>query len=180
MSQVDQTLGEPDGPVVIGSPNIHPDSFVAPNVHIYGDVVIEARAVVMFGVVIRAELDRVEVRAGSNLQDNVVMHCDPGFPCIVGRNTTVGHAAVLHSVKVGDHCLVGIGSMALTGSELGEGAWLASGAVLPEGRTIPPWTLAMGIPAKPVRRLTEDEIERQRSGVTTYQRFLEAYKPLLG
>ena len=70
--------------------------------------------------------------------------------------------------------------MALTGSELGEGAWLASGAVLPEGRCIPPWTLAMGIPAKPVRLLTEDEIERQRSGVATYQQFLEAYKPLLG
>ncbi|MDE0708915.1 MAG: gamma carbonic anhydrase family protein [Acidimicrobiia bacterium] len=166
--------------MVLGTPTIHPASFVAPNVQIYGDALIEARAVIMFGVVIRAELDRVEVGAGSNLQDNVVMHCDPGFPCVVGRNTTVGHAAVLHSVRVGANCLVGIGSMALTGSELGEGAWLASGAVLPEGRSIPPWTLAMGIPAKPVRRLTEDEIERQRDGVATYQRFLEAYKPLLG
>lgn len=180
MTRVDQTHGEPEGPVVLGSPSIHRDSFVAPGVHIYGNAVIEARAVVMFGVVIRAELDRVVVREGANLQDNVVMHCDPGFPCVVGRDTTVGHAAVLHSVRIGDHCLVGIGAMALTGSELGEGAWLASGAVLPEGRVIPPWTLAMGIPAKPVRQLTEDEIERQRSGVATYQRFLEAYKPLLG
>ena len=179
MSQADQPHVVPDGPVVLGTPSIHPDSFVAPGVHIYGNAVIEARAVVMFGVVIRAELDRVEVRAGSNVQDNTVIHCDPGFPCVVGRNATVGHAAVLHSVKVGDHCLVGIGAMALTGSELGEGAWLASGAVLPEGRSIPPWTLAMGIPAKPVRRLTDDEIERQKSGVATYQRFLEAYKPLL-
>ena len=180
MTRSDHVHEEPDVPVVIGTPVIDPASFVAPGVHIYGDAVIQARAVIMFGVVIRAELDRVEVGSGSNVQDNTVIHCDPGFPCLIGENATIGHAAVLHSVRVGNHCLVGIGAMALTGSELGEGAWLASGAVLPEGRSIPPWTLAMGIPAKPVRPLTAQEIERQRSGVATYQRFLEAYKPLLG
>ncbi|MYD05057.1 MAG: gamma carbonic anhydrase family protein [Acidimicrobiia bacterium] len=169
-----------DPTVKIETPVIHPEALVAPGAHIYGKVVVEARAIIMFGVVIRAELDRIEVGYGSNIQDNSVLHCDPGFPCLIGREVTVGHAAVLHSTKIGDHGLVGIGAMALTGSELGEGAWLASGAVLPEGRSIPPWTLAMGIPAKPVRELTEDEIERQRSGVTTYQQFLDAYKPLIG
>ena len=74
---------------------------------------------------------------------------------------------------------MGIGARALNGSVLGDGAWLASGAILPEGRKVPPWTLAMGIPAKPVRELTEAEIERQRHGVEAYQRLAATYRPLV-
>ncbi len=175
---IDQLPKRPEDPVVLAEPRIDPESFVAPDAKIYGEVMVEARVVIMFGVVIRAELDQVRIGERSNIQDNTIIHCDPGFPCIVGENTTVGHAAVLHSVRVGAHALVGIGAMALTGSELGEGAWLAAGSVLTEGRTVPPWTLAMGTPAKPVRDLTDAEIERQRSGVEMYQRFLETYRPL--
>ncbi len=165
-------------PLPMGSPTIHRRAFIAPGAHVYGDAVIRAEAVVMFGVVIRAEFDRAEVGCYSNIQDNVVMHVDEGFPCIVGDHATVGHSAVLHGATIGNHCLVGIGSLALNGSSLGDGAWLASGALLPEGRSIPPWTLAMGIPAKPVRELTEIEIERQRHGVEAYQRIATTYRPL--
>ena len=166
-------------PVLMGVPAIHSDAFLAPGVHIYGDATIKARAVIMFGVVIRAEFGPVEVGRFSNIQDGVVMHVDVGFPCTVGDHTTVGHSAVLHGTRIGDRCLVGIGSRALNGSELGEGAWLASGAVLPEGRKIPPWTLALGIPAKPIRELTEEEVERQRHGVEAYQRLATTYRQLL-
>lgn len=165
-------------PADVSRPVVDPSAFIAPGAHIYGDVCIQERAVVMFGAVIRAEFDRIEVGVGSNIQDNAVLHIDEGFPCIVGGSVTVGHGAILHGASVGDHCLVGIGSLALSGSVLGEGAWLASGAVLPEGREIPPWTLAMGIPAKPVRELTEAEVERQRHGVEAYQQLAAAYRPL--
>ena len=163
-------------PIPMGNPVVHPSAFIAPGVHIYGDALIRANAVVMFGVVIRAEFDRVEVGEYSNIQDSVVMHVDEGFPCTVGNHSTVGHSVVLHGAKIGDHCLVGIGARALNGSVLGDGAWLASGAILPEGRMVPPWTLAMGIPAKPVRELTEAEIERQRHGVEAYQRLAATYR----
>lgn len=163
----------------MGSPVAHPTAYIAPGAHIYGDVTIEANAVIMFGVVIRAEFGPVEIGCCSNIQDGVVMHVDEGFPCTVGSHTTVGHSAVLHGTTIGDRCLVGIGSRALNGSELGEGAWLASGALLPEGRKIPPWTLAIGIPAKPVRELTEGEIERHRHGVESYQRLATTYRRLL-
>ena len=142
----------------------------------YGDVRIDSHAVVMFGVVIRAEFDRVEIGPYSNLQDNVVVHTDAGYPCLVGERVTVGHAAVVHGAKIGSHCLVGIAACALNGSELGEGAWLAAGAVLLEGRSIPPWTLAAGVPAKPIRELSAGEIERQRSGVDNYQQIAAMYK----
>jgi carbonic anhydrase/acetyltransferase-like protein (isoleucine patch superfamily) len=167
-------------PYELTHPSIDPTAFVAFGVHLYGDVTIGPRAVVMFGTVIRAELDRIAVGAETNLQDNSVLHADEGIPCIIGRRATVGHAAVVHGARIGDHCLVGIGALALNGSELGEGAWLAAGSVLPEGKSIPSWTLAVGTPAKPLRDLREDEIRRQDDGVDTYLRFGETYRRRLG
>lgn len=158
------------------TPKIDPTAFCAPGAFIYGDVTIGELAVVMFGVVIRAEDDRIDVGARTNVQDNAVLHCDEDIPCIVGSDTTIGHMAVVHGATIGDHCLVGIGSRALNRSVLGEGAWLAAGSLLPEGREIPPWTLAMGVPAKAVRELTEDEIARQRDGVGTYLDFAHRYR----
>jgi carbonic anhydrase/acetyltransferase-like protein (isoleucine patch superfamily) len=132
----------------------------------------------MFGVVIRAELDRVEVGAETNLQDNAILHCDEGIPTRIGRRVTVGHGAIVHGATVGDRCLVGIGAIALNGSELGEGAWLAAGSVLTEGRSIPPWTIAVGTPAKPLRELTEDEIRRQVTGVDHYLELGDHYRSI--
>lgn len=157
---------------------VDPTAFVAPDARILGDVRVGARAVVMFGVVARAELDRIEIGEETNVQDNCVLHCDAGIPCLIGRRVTVGHAAVVHGAIVEDHCLVGIGARVLNGSRLGEGAWLAGGAVLPEGRSIPPWTLAVGIPAKPLRELTDEERARQEHGVDDYLRFGETYRRL--
>lgn len=166
------------GDIRTGPPTIHPSAFVASTAVIHGDVSIGERAVVMFGVVIRAELDRVEVGPESNLQDAVVVHCDEDIPTRIGRRVTVGHGAIVHGATIGDRCLVGIGSIALNGSELGEGAWLAAGSVLTEGRSIPPWTIAVGTPAKPLRELTEEEIGRQVGGVDHYLELGAHYRTL--
>ena len=151
-------------------PSIHPGAFVAPGARILGDVTVSDRAVILFGVVIRAEFDRIEVGVESNVQDGTIVHCDEGVPAIIGDRVTIGHAAVVHGATIGDDCLVGIGSRALNGSRLGTGAWLGAGAILTEGRAIPPWTLALGIPARSVRELTAEEVDRQRNGVADYQR----------
>ena len=160
------------------TPTIDPTAFVAETARVFGDVTLGRLSVVMFGAVLRAELDRIEVGERSNIQDNAVIHADEGRPCIIGQEVTVGHAAVVHGAVIGAHCLVGIGAKALNGSVLGEGAWLAAGSLLPEGKHIPAWTLAVGTPARPVRELTPDEIERQAAGVDEYQRFAEAYRSL--
>jgi carbonic anhydrase/acetyltransferase-like protein (isoleucine patch superfamily) len=162
----------------MNSPQIDPAAYVAATAQIFGDVSIEAEVVVMFGAVIRAELDRVTIGSQSNIQDNVVVHCDTDRPTRIGSRVTVGHAAVVHGATIGDHCLVGIGALALNGSTLGEGAWLAAGSVLPEGKIIPAWTLAVGTPAKPLRDLTEAEIARQDSGVDEYLRLATVYRSL--
>jgi carbonic anhydrase/acetyltransferase-like protein (isoleucine patch superfamily) len=166
--------------IIIATPQIDPTAFVAPTAALYGDMHVAAHAVIMFGTVIRAELDTVWVGEETNVQDNCVLHVDKTFPAILGRRVTVGHAAVVHGAKIGDNCLVGIGASALNGSELGEGSWLAAGSILTEGKTIPPWTLAMGIPAKPIRDLTQQEIEYQSNGVDHYLDLGSAYKKLLG
>jgi carbonic anhydrase/acetyltransferase-like protein (isoleucine patch superfamily) len=160
------------------SPQIDPSAYIAATARLFGDVTIDPEVVVMFGAVIRAELDRVTIGSQSNVQDNAVVHCDTDRPTVIGRRVTVGHAAVVHGATVGDHCLVGIGSVALNGSTLGEGAWLAAGSVLAEGKTIPPWTLAVGTPARPLRELTEAEIARQDSGVEEYLRLGSLYRSL--
>jgi carbonic anhydrase/acetyltransferase-like protein (isoleucine patch superfamily) len=165
-------------PLQLPEPRINPGAFVAPGAHVYGDVNIGEHVFVLFGVVIRAELDRVDVGAQTNIQDNSVLHCDEGIPCVLGERVTVGHAAVVHGALVGDRCLIGIGAKLLNRSRLGEGAWLASGSVLAEGKQIPPWTLGMGIPAKPVRELTAAEIERADEGVDHYQELMERYRGL--
>jgi carbonic anhydrase/acetyltransferase-like protein (isoleucine patch superfamily) len=160
----------------LATPRIDPTAFVAPGVRLLGDIAVGPRAVLMFGVVARAELDRMEIGEETNIQDNAVLHCDAGLPCLIGRRVTVGHAAVVHGATVEDHCLVGIGARALNGSRLGEGAWLAAGAVLAEGRSISPWTIAVGVPARPLRELTDEERRRQAEGVDDYLAFADLYR----
>lgn len=149
---------------------------MVPGAQIYGDVTIADRAVILFGVVIRAEFDAITIGAETNVQDGSIVHCDAGVPAHIGDRVTVGHAAVVHGATIGDGCLVGIGSRALNRSVLGEGAWLGAGAILTEGSEIPPWTLALGVPARPVRELTAEELERQRSGVADYQLIAARYR----
>lgn len=163
---------------MVSEPSVHPGAFVAPGAWILGDVTIGRDAVVLFGVVIRAEFDRVTVGQRTNVQDGTVVHCDAGVPTTIGDDVTIGHAAVVHGAAIGDHCLVGIGARALNGSIIEEGAWLAAGAILTEGARVPPWTLAMGIPARPVRELRPEEVARQRDGVEDYQRIAARYRRL--
>lgn len=163
----------------VPEPRIHPTALIAPGAWIFGDVTIDAHVFVLFGVVIRGELDRVEIGAQSNIQDNSVFHCDEGVPCLIGERVTIGHSAVVHGGNVGSRALVGIGARVLNRSSIGEGAWLAAGSVLTEGKTIPPWTLAMGIPAGPVRELTHDEITRADQGVDHYLELAAAYREIL-
>lgn len=159
-------------------PVIDPTAVVLPGARVHGHVTIGPRSFVLFGAVIRADLDRIVIGSETNIQDNAVLHCDEEIPCLLGDRVTVGHSAVVHGALVGDRCLVGIGALLLNRSRLGEGAWLAAGSVLPEGREIPPWTLAMGTPARPIRELTAAEIARADEGVDSYVGLLEHYRPL--
>lgn len=160
-------------------PKIAPTALVSPGAHVYGDVTLGPRVFLLFGAVVRAEYDRIEVGAETNIQDNSVLHCDREIPCVVGERVTIGHSAVVHGAIVGDGALIGIGAKVLNRSAVGEGALVAAGSVVTEDTQIPPWTLAVGAPARPRRELTENEILRNNRGVNDYLALLAAYREIL-
>lgn len=162
----------------IPEPFIDATAMVCPGATVHGRVEIGPRSFILFGVVLRAEFDLITVGAETNIQDNSVLHCDEGVPCVLGDRVTIGHLAVVHGARVGDRSLIGIGACALNNSEVGEGAWLGAGAVLPEGQKIPPWTLAVGTPARVVRELTEDEIRSADEGVDRYLDLADTYRQI--
>lgn len=117
-------------------PVIHETAFVADNATVRGNVTIGEGAGIYFGAVLRAETDPITVGPGSNIQDNCVLHADPGFPTKVGRDCTVGHAAILHGCTIGDNTLVGMGAIVLNGAVVGRDCIIAAGALVtdPGGR----------------------------------------------
>ena len=150
-------------------PRLHDSVWVAPGAAIIGDVEIGADSSVFYGSVLRGDVERICIGERTNIQDHVTMHVTAGrFPTILGNEITVGHRAVVHGCRVGDGALIGIGSIILDGAEIGENAWVAAGAVVTPGSRIAAGMLAVGMPARPVRTLRQDEIELHRTRTLQY------------
>ncbi len=151
-------------------PTLHPTAFIAAGAAVMGDVTLEEDASVWYGAVLRGDLERIVIGAGTNIQDLTMVHADPGVPCLVGRHVGVGHRAILHGCVVEDDCLVGMGSVLLNGVRVGTGSVIAAGAVLPEGMEVPPGSLVMGVPGRVVRPVDEALATRARG---TWRRYVE-------
>lgn len=131
--------------------------FIAPNAAVIGDVTLHENSSVWFSCVLRGDADRIEVGAGSNIQDGTVIHADPGFPTVVGRSVTVGHNAMLHGCTIGDGSLVGINAVVLNGARIGKGCLIGANALVTEGMEIPDGSLVLGSPAKIKTHLSEEQ-----------------------
>lgn len=129
-------------------PFIHPSAFIAPNAVIIGRAEIGENASVWFGAVVRSDTEKVIIGEGSNVQDGAILHADPGDPCILGANVTVGHRAVVHGATLEEGALIGIGAIVLNKARVGKNAMVGAGAVVPPGMEIPDGMLAIGIPAR--------------------------------
>ncbi len=138
-------------------PTVNDSAWIAPNATLIGRVRVAERASVFYGSVLRADVDSISIGAGSNIQDNVSIHCDAGIPTRVGAGVSVGHSAVLHGCTVEDDCLIGMGAVVLNRAVIGAGSLVAAGAVVLEGTIIPPGSLVAGVPAKVRRALDDDE-----------------------
>lgn len=143
-------------------------AWVAHNATLVGQVRIGERASVFYGAVLRGDSDAITIGDDSNLQDNVVVHCDAGVPTTVGRGVSVGHGAVLHGCTVEDDCLIGMGATVLNGAVIGSGSLVAAGSVVLEGTVVPPGSLVAGVPAKVRRELTDEERAGIRSNAQHY------------
>lgn len=148
-------IWELDGDV----PQISPDAWIAPDAQIIGKVTIEAGASVWFGAVLRGDNEPIHIGAGSNVQDNCVIHTDPGCPVIVGKNCTIGHKALLHGCIIHDGVLVGMGSTVLNRTVVRDGALIGACALVAEDKDIPEGALVIGAPGRVMRRLSDEERE---------------------
>jgi carbonic anhydrase/acetyltransferase-like protein (isoleucine patch superfamily) len=133
------------------------DHFVAPDATLVGDITLEAAVSIWFQVVIRAENDRIAIGEGSNIQDGSVLHVDPGYPLIIGRNVSVGHKVMLHGCTVGEGSLVGINSVVMNGAKIGKGVLIGANTLIAEGKEIPDGVLVLGSPGRVVRELTQEQ-----------------------
>jgi carbonic anhydrase/acetyltransferase-like protein (isoleucine patch superfamily) len=134
-------------------PQVADDAFIAPTAALIGAVHVASEASVWFGAVLRADFDRIEIGEGSCVQDNALIHVADGLPTIVGRNVTIGHAAVIEACVVEDGALISMGAVVLQRARIGAGALVAAGSVVLESQEIPPGVVAAGVPAVVKKRV---------------------------
>ncbi|ALV44438.1 gamma carbonic anhydrase family protein [Arthrobacter alpinus] len=158
------------------TPTVDESAFVAHTAVLIGRATLGADSSAFYGVVMRADTNSISVGAGSNLQDNVVLHADPGFPTSVGNGVSVGHGAVIHGCTVEDDCLIGMSATIMNGAVIGAGSLVAGGAVVLEGAIIPPGSLVAGVPAKVRRELGAEELEHVRQNASNYVALARKHK----
>lgn len=157
-------------------PVVAPDAFVHPRATVIGAVTLGAKSSVWPGAVLRGDIERIEIGEGTNLQDGVVVHLADDLPCIVGRDTTVGHLAMLHACRIGDECLIGMHATVLDGAVIGDRCIVGAGALVTKGTIVPPGSLVVGSPAKVVRELTPEEQDKLKGWAAKYRVVSEAHR----
>ncbi len=162
------------------APQLHDEAWVAPNATVIGDVTLAARSSVWYGATLRAEFEPIGIGEGSNIQDGVTVHVDPGFPATIGAGVSVGHNAVLHGCTIEDGCLIGMGAVVLNGARIGAGSLVAAGAVVAQGVVVPPRSLVAGVPGKVRRELGDDEVTGNRNNAIGYEYLSELHRNAIG
>ena len=162
------------------APQLHDGSWVAPNATVIGRVKLADHASVWYGATLRAEFEPIAIGEGTNIQDGVTVHVDPGFPATIGAGVSVGHNAVLHGCTIEDDCLIGMSSTVLNRAVVGAGSLVAAGSVVLEGTVIPPRSLVAGVPAKVRREISDEEFAKIQQNAQRYLTLSAAHKVTQG
>ncbi|ADL41898.1 transferase hexapeptide repeat containing protein [Caldicellulosiruptor obsidiansis OB47] len=160
------------------TPKIAPSAFVAENAVIIGDVEIGENSSVWFGCVIRCEENKIVIGKNTNIQDLTTIHTDHCCSVIIGDNVTVGHNVVLHGCEIGNNVLIGMGTIIMNGSKIGDNSLIGAGSLITQNMVIPPNTLVFGRPAKVIRELTSEEIEKIAISAKEYIELSNEYKKI--
>ncbi len=142
--------------------------WVAPTATVIGRVLIGEDVGIWFGTTIRGDNEPISIGKGSNVQENTVMHTDPGFPVNMGEGCTIGHGAIIHGCTIGDNSLVGMGATILNGARIGKNCLVGANALVTEGKEFPDNSLIVGAPAKAVRSLDEEAVNALRRSANHY------------
>ena len=137
------------------APDITQAAFVAPGAAVIGNISLETGVSIWYGAVLRADVETICVGAYTNIQDGAILHGDPGQPTVLEAYVTVGHRAVIHSAHIESGCLIGIGAVVLNGVRVGTGSIVGAGALVT--KDVPPRSLVVGLPAKVMRPVSDEE-----------------------
>jgi phenylacetic acid degradation protein len=154
-------------------PVVHPSAFVHPSAVLIGDVIVGERAYIGPCASLRGDFGRIVVESGANIQDCCMLHGFPGKDTVVGEDATIGHGATLHGCVIGRGALVGMNCVVNDNAEVGEDAIVAAMAFVRAEARVPPRTLVAGIPAKPMRELSADELAWKHENALLYQKLAE-------
>ena len=160
-------------------PEVAESAWIAPGATVVGSVKIGEQASVWYAAVLRGDTEPITVGDRTKVQDRAVMHADPGYPAIVGADCVVGHKAILHGCTVEDRCLIGMNATVLNGARIGAGSVVGAGAVVPEGREFGPRSLILGIPAKQVGQVGDEQLAEIERGARGYVERAAAHRASL-
>lgn len=158
------------------SPQLAEDVWVAPNASVVGEVSLATNVSIWFGVVIRCDNEPITIGADTNIQDNSVLHSDPGMPLTIGAGVTVGHKAMLHGCTVGDNSLIGIGATVLNGAVIGKNCIIGAHALITEGKVIPDNSLVVGAPGRVMKTLGEPQVQMLKMSALHYVENAKRFK----
>jgi len=149
--------------------------FLAPNATVLGDVTLGNEISIWYGAVIRADKDRIVIGDRSNIQDNAVLHTSAGHAVLIGTDVSVGHGAILHGCRIADRVLVGMGAIILNGAEVGTDSLIGAGSVVTEGTRIPPGSVVVGVPGKPIKQVSPEQREHIVKNARNYWDLARGY-----
>ncbi len=150
--------------------------WIAHDANVIGNVLIGRFVSIWFGSTLRGDNEPITVGDGCNIQENCVIHTDPGFPFDLGRNCTIGHRAMLHGCSIGDNSLIGMAATILNGARIGANSVVGACSLVTENKVFPEFSLLMGSPAKVVRTLTEAEVVKFGQAAEHYRRNVVRYR----
>lgn len=161
------------------SPHRH---WIAPDANVIGSVTLGEDVGIWFGATLRGDNEPMTVGRGTNIQEGVMVHSDPGFPATIGADCTIGHHAIIHGCTIGDNSLIGMGATILNGAKIGKNCLVGANALVTEGKEFPDNSLIVGSPARVVRTLDEKAADGIRKSaekyVANWKRFAEELKPV--
>lgn len=160
-----------------------PDRYwVAPDANVIGSVTLGEDVGIWFGATLRGDNEPITVGRGTNIQEGVMVHSDPGFPATIGEDCTIGHHAIIHGCTIGDNSLIGMGATILNGAKIGRNCLVGANALVTEGKEFPDNSLIVGSPARAIRTLDGEAVKGLTKSAEKYvgnwKRFAEELKPV--
>jgi carbonic anhydrase/acetyltransferase-like protein (isoleucine patch superfamily) len=157
-------------------PEIGRNVFIADGAHVIGNVTLQDDANVWFNAVLRGDINRIEVGARTNIQDNSTVHVEPSLPAIIGDDVTIGHGVTVHGCEIENQVLIGMNAVLLSGCRIGWGSIVGANALVTESKVIPPRSLVLGSPGRVVRTVTDEELQHLLESARNYVQEASHYR----